>query len=182
MARERVVYHRGNRWVGKRPSCWTPHGISALVVLTRTARVSMSLKPFRGWCVMDIVSRRPPGGGRPDPLLERRERPSVKKVKLSERGAVKHLAPLETEYFSDHMPIVEALGMLQYDDGSPRQAGYLGIWTQGATWFCRMTDKDSSATLTAEGRTLDEALDTLAVLLSSENAPWTPGVKKAPRK
>jgi len=102
----------------------------------------------------------------------------MKKVKLSERGAVKHLAPLETEYLHEHMPIVEALAMLQYDDASPRQPGYLGIWTQGATWVCRITDKDANATLTAEGRSIDEALDTLAVLLGSENAPWTPASKR----
>lgn len=98
----------------------------------------------------------------------------MKKVKLSERGAVKHLAALESEYLADVQSVVEALGMLQYDDGSPRQPGYLGIWTQGSVWVVRLTDKDADAALTCEGRTLDEALDLLAVHLGSDDAPWEP--------
>jgi len=98
----------------------------------------------------------------------------MKKVKLSEKSSVKHLAALESEYLREVQPVVEALGMLQYDDGSPRQPGYLGIWTQGSAWVVRLTDNDASAQLTAEGRTLDEAMDMLAMYLGSEEAPWEP--------
>ena len=98
----------------------------------------------------------------------------MKKVKLSERSSVKHLAALESEYFRDVQSVVEALGMLQYDDGSSRQPGYLGVWTQGSAWVARITDKDVEAQLTAEGRTLDEALNLLALLLGAEDAPWEP--------
>lgn len=98
----------------------------------------------------------------------------MKKVKLSERSTVKHLAALESEYLRDCQSVVEALGMLQYDDGSARQPGYLGVWTQGSAWVVRFTDKDADASLTAEGRTLDEALDLLALLLGAEDAPWEP--------
>jgi len=102
----------------------------------------------------------------------------VKKVKLSERSTVKHLAAMETECFGAFMAVLEALAMLQYDDGTPRQAGYLGVWTQGSVWAARITDKDADATLTAEGRTLDEALGLLALLLGAEDAPWEPAARR----
>lgn len=102
----------------------------------------------------------------------------MKKVKLSDRSGVKHLAALETEYLRDCMAVVEQLALLQYDDGTARQPGYLGVWTQGSAWVVRVQDKDAEAQLTAEGRTLDEALDTLAHLLGAENAPWEPIAKR----
>lgn len=102
----------------------------------------------------------------------------MKKVKLSEKSSVKHLAALETEFLRDVLPVVEALGMLQYDDGAPRQPGYLGIWTSGSAWMVRLTDKDADAQLTCEGRTLDEALGLLALLLGAEDAPWEPCGRK----
>jgi hypothetical protein len=103
-----------------------------------------------------------------------RKRPNVKKVKVGDRATVRHLAALESEYLRDSLPVLEHLAVLQYEDGTPRQAGYLGIWTQGSTWTVRCTDKDADAQLTAEGRTLDEALDTLTLLLGSEAPPWEP--------
>jgi len=102
----------------------------------------------------------------------------VKKVKLSERSAVKHLAAIESEYFKEVISVVASLAMLQYDDGSPRQPSYLGVWSNGATWFVRITDKDSDASLTCEGRTLDEALDVLSLHLEADQAPWEPNTRR----
>lgn len=98
----------------------------------------------------------------------------MKKVKVGDRSSVKHLAAMESEMMRDRMAVVEALAMLQYDDGSPRQPGYLGVWTQGSAWVVRLTDKDAEASLTAEGRTLDEAMELLHMLLGAEDAPWEP--------
>lgn len=182
MGKEWNGYYRGNRWLGKRIGRWAPMGAYEFSVLTRTARLRMSGLPFRGVFLRLVDTRETfpwapflasPGA---------RWRPSVKKIKLADRATVKHLAPLESEYLRDHMPVVEALAMLQYDDASPRQPGYMGVWTQGSTWFCRLTDKDADATLTAEGRTLDEALDTLSVLLGSDNAPWEPNSRRKGKK
>lgn len=138
----------------------------------------MDVLPFRGVFLSELRSKAWGTGQLDGTVLERRRRSTVKKVKLSDRAAVKHLAPLETEYLKDSMPIIEALGMLQYEDGSSRQTSYLGIWSQGATWFVRITDKDADAQMTAEGRTIDEALDTLTLLLGSENAPWEPCTRR----
>jgi len=81
--------------------------------------------------------------------------------------------------FGDLFSIVEHLSLLQYDDGSQRQTGYLGVWTQGAQWVARITDKDADATLTATGRSLDEALQLLAMLLGADDAPWEPVSRRA---
>jgi len=103
----------------------------------------------------------------------------MRKVKVPERSTVKHLVALESELFRDVMPVVEFAGMLQYDDGSPRQPGYVGFWSNGVSWFFRATDKDADATLTTEGRTLDDALQLLALMLGADDAPW---VKNQPKR
>jgi len=173
-----ILIYRGNRWVGERPCRWAPMGVFFFKVLTGDSLIGMSSRPFRGVFATEGWSLWPHGGPMGRERIWERWRSNVKKVKLSERSAVRHLAPLETEYLSEHMAIIEQLAMLQYDDGSVRQTGYLGVWTQGSTWFVRVQDKDADASLTAEGRTLDEALDTLQLLLGSENAPWEPNTRK----
>lgn len=178
MGKEYNVRYRGNRWIGTKPCRWLPMGNSRFWVLTRDHVVCISVKPFRGQFACQWWSLVKGSGALRDKLLVERRRPEVKKVKLSERSAVKHLAPLETEYLCEHMAVIEALTMLQYDDGTPRQPGYMGIWVQGSTWFVRITDKDADATLTAEGRTFDEALDTLQLLLGSDTAPWEPNARR----
>jgi hypothetical protein len=102
----------------------------------------------------------------------------MRKVKVSERSTVKHLVAVESELFRDLMPIVEFGCMLQYDDGSPRQPGYVGFWSNGLSWFARATDKDADATLTTEGRTLDDALQLLSLMLGAEDAPWVSNPRK----
>jgi len=182
MGKSWVVYHRKRRWVGRRPSAWLPMGEGEFKVLTRTLCLGMRFLPFRGIRLWGVWSRGRSVGMLPSEAVQLREITSVKKVKLAERGAVKHLAALESEYLAEVQPVVEALGMLQYEDSSPRQPGYLGIWTQGSTWFVRLQDKDADAQMTCEGRTVDEALDTLAVLLGSENAPWEPCSRRKGKK
>lgn len=174
MPKEWFVMYSSRRWCGKRPSQWLPMGTCRYRILTDHWYVVISVKPFRGAFVVEKRRAAWCRTGQPHELLEARERPSVKKVKLADRSAVSRLAAQDTEYFADHGAIVDALSLLQYDDGSPRQPGYLGVWTQGSTWVVRITDKDADAQLTCEGRTLDEALDTLALHLGSDKAPWEP--------
>jgi len=147
-------------------------------LLTAHWEAVISFAPFRG---LFVVRKRRKTWGRAagdGELLERRRRPDVRKVKVSQRSTVKNLAPLQTLYLKEVQSVVDALAMLQYDDGTPRQPGYLGIWTNGSTWVVRISDKDADAQLTAEGRSLDEALDTLDVLLGTEDAPWEPVARR----
>lgn len=153
-------------------------GACSYWVLTGTRRYRIHVLPFRGGYVTEVWSKTwgldQPG----EVLIERRGRPNVKKVKLSDKSSVKHLAAMESEYLAACQPVIDALAMLQYEDGTPRQAGYLGIWTNGSAWVVRITDKDADAQLTMEGRTLDEALDTLAFNLGADEAPWEPCGRK----
>ncbi len=165
-------------WTGQRPRKWAPRGIFRYQLLTANFSVVIDAKPFRGQFASEFRSKtwgRSPGDGE---LLERLKRPSMKRVKVADRGRVKHLAALETDYFHDVFSVVQALASLQYDDGSSRQPGYLGIWTQGSAWVVRLTDKDAEAQLTCEGKSLDEALNLLALLLGAEDAPWELSAKK----
>ena len=98
----------------------------------------------------------------------------MKKVRLADRATVKHLAALESEYLRDCMPVVEQLALLQYDDGSPRQGGLLMVWCDGSAWVCCVKDRDAAAQIKTTGKTLDEALATMALMLGAEDAPWEP--------
>lgn len=149
-------------------------GVCEFWLLTFGRRFVISVKPYRGQFVREVWGWTQGPYPQLDVLLDERRRPSVKKVKVGDRSSVKHLAAMESEMMRDRMAVVEALAMLQYDDGSPRQPGYLGVWTQGSAWVVRLTDKDAEASLTAEGRTLDEAMELLHMLLGAEDAPWEP--------
>ena len=174
MAKEWSVFHRSRRWVRKRPCRWLPTGKGMYWLLTRGRRYAIRYSPFRGVRAVAWFRRDAPYGASLNDAEVVVEEADVKKVKITERSAVKHIAALETEYLSDCVAVVDSIAMLQYDDGSPRQGGYLGVWTQGSAWVARITDKDGEATLTAEGRTLDEALDLLTLLLGADDAPWEP--------
>ena len=172
MGRHWKIIARGIHWCGTRPRAFRPNGMGLFGVLTQRGTFVMRFLPFRG---VAVASWLPPGTswyGGIAPSDRAFEVPSVKKVKFSDRSSVKHLAALESNAFGSMLPIIEALAVLVYEDGSPRSPGYLGLWSQGATWFARITDKDAGAQLTCEGRTLDEALRTLALLLTADDAPW----------
>jgi len=172
------VFYRGNRWIGKRVCRWAPMGTYSFWVLTGTGYLRIASRPYRGLLVTEGWSFGASGSPARGTRLWTRWRTDVKKVKLSDRASVKHLAAMETEYLKDSLAVVEHLAMLQYEDGTPRQTGYLGVWSVGMTWFVRIQDKDADASLTCEGRTLDEALDNLTLQLGSENAPWEPNQRK----
>jgi len=85
---------------------------------------------------------------------------------------VKHLAPVETEIFKGLFPLVEHCCLRQYEDGDPREPGYLTIRTQGAAWSVQVKDADACVSFSAVAETLDKALETAALLLSCDEAPW----------
>jgi hypothetical protein len=98
----------------------------------------------------------------------------MKKVKREDRASVKNLAAVESEHFRDHLALVEHCCCLQYEDGSPRQPGWFTVRTSGAAWQVVVKDPDSCSSFTVVARTLDEALDSAALLLGCEEAPWEP--------
>jgi len=98
------------------------------------------------------------------------------KKKAAKGGAenVKHLAPVETKIFGELLSLVEHCAIRQYDDGDTREPGWITIKTQGAAWVVQVKDPDSAASFTALGSSLDQALETAALMLSCDEAPWEP--------
>lgn len=84
----------------------------------------------------------------------------------------RHLAPMESELFRDMMSLVEHCAVRLYDDNSPRDIGWWTVKTLGAAWVVQVKDPDSCCSFNAIGDTIDKALATAALLLSSEEAPW----------
>lgn len=97
-----------------------------------------------------------------------------KRQAKSVMGDANHLAPLESERLRDCLSLVEHCAVRKYDDGDPRETGWITIKTQGAAWIVQVKDPDGCCSFSAVGETLDKALETAALLLSCDEAPWEP--------
>lgn len=119
---------------------------------------------------------------------EEYERPDVKKRTSTVSGvdSPRHRAAVETTLLSTIMPLVEHMCITRYDDGDPREPGWVTIKTMGAAWVVQIKDPDSGTSFQSIGDTLDKALETAALLLSCDEAPWAndPFLKRkaAPKK
>jgi hypothetical protein len=96
---------------------------------------------------------------------------AIKKRSIDVSGVI-HLAAVETVLFSQHLALVEHCALRQYDDGSPREPGWITVKTTGAAWVVQVKDPDSRKSFTAVADTLDKALDTASLLLACDDAPW----------
>ena len=96
-----------------------------------------------------------------------------KNVKADASGG-KHLAAMESNIFAGLVPLIEHCALRQYEDGDPRETGWITIKTQGAAWSVQVKDPDACVSFTAVADTLDKALETAALLLSCDEAPWEP--------
>lgn len=94
-------------------------------------------------------------------------------VKSGAEGG-RHLAALETTRWHDLMSLVEHCAIRQYDDGEQRETGWLTIKTQGAAWVVQVKDPDGCCSFASVAETLDKALETAALLLACDEAPWEP--------
>lgn len=99
----------------------------------------------------------------------------MKKVNLlSTAGGskAKHLAPVESNLFTAFPSLIAHLAVTRYDDGDPRQPGWVTMKTQGSIWQCVAKDPDGAASLLATGQTIDDAIALLELLLGAPDAPW----------
>lgn len=87
-------------------------------------------------------------------------------------GTPVHLAPLECAVLAQHHSIVKHCAITRYDDGDPRQVGWVSIRTVGGVWQVEAKDPDTCQFLRVQQPSLDDALTLLALLLDSEDAPW----------
>lgn len=94
------------------------------------------------------------------------------KKRTAEVKDSQHLAAMETTRFADVMSLVEHCALLKYEDGSPRQPGWITIKTNGSAWTIQVKDPDTACSFAAVADTLDKAVETAALLLSCDDAPW----------
>lgn len=97
-----------------------------------------------------------------------------KKMTSADGKPPRHLAALESELLHDLMPLVEHMGVTAYDDGDARVPGFITIRTQGAAWVIDVKDPDSGNSFRIVDQTLDKALQSVALLLACDEAPWSP--------
>lgn len=95
-----------------------------------------------------------------------------KKAAVNGGASERHLCDMQTELFKAHLPLLEHCAIRQYDDGDSREVGWLQIGTNGSAWYVRVKDPDSGMSFTAIGATVDQALDTAALHLGCDEAPW----------
>lgn len=154
----------------------------------RRGSLGKAWKPFVmvvGGLKLDIVARRGwgyslfafhrPDGGTVLPWGECSwEEMKVKKKKKPEGGASTHthLAALETVLLGGHHSIVKHCAVTRYDDGDPRQPGWITLKTLGGVWQIEAKDPDTCQFLRVQQPSLDDAITLLALLLDSDEAPW----------
>lgn len=162
-------------WSGTRPRKWLPpfRKIEWKVRYKRST-ILLTWVPFRGiaaralWLPGDDWLAFPPEG-------QRWERPEMKKkVAGTGPGGEKHLVDMQTTLLKGHLPILEHCAFRQYDDGDPREPGWVTIATNGSAWVVTVKDPDSGNSFKVVGATIDQALDTAALHLACEEAPWEP--------
>lgn len=101
----------------------------------------------------------------------------MKKINLlagPNANRAKNLAAVESNLLTGFPAVIAHLAVVRYDDGDPRQPGWVQLRTQGALWQTTAKDPDGAASLTATGSTIDDALALLELLLSAPDAPWEP--------
>lgn len=94
------------------------------------------------------------------------------KKRSAEVKDVGHLAAVESSMFANMMSIVEHCALLKYEDGTPREPGWVTIKTNGSAWTVQVKDPDTACTFAATADTIDKALETAALLLSCDDTPW----------
>jgi hypothetical protein len=83
-----------------------------------------------------------------------------------------HLAAMETRVFGDLGNITAHCAVVRYEDGSPRQPGWVTMRTLGGAWQVTAKEPDAGCQLVSVANTLDDALAQLDLLLGAEDAPW----------
>ncbi len=158
----------------KRPRKWLPKGRSRYWLQLRDVTFHLTARRWIGMCAIAAYRGGTPHVGSAAPIW-RVEEPSMKKRgPKTGVGGEKHLAALESRIFADMLPLVEHCALRQYDDGEARETGWITLKTQGAAWCVQVKDPDSACAFTAVAETLDKALETAALLLSCDDAPWEP--------
>jgi len=104
------------------------------------------------------------------PVMEQRMR---KRTPQATQGSgPEHLAAMETRVFGALPNIIAHCGVVRYEDGTPRQPGWVTVRTLGGAWQVTAKEPDAQCQLVSVANTLDDALAQLDLLLGAEDAPW----------
>lgn len=167
-----------------RPRRWMPWGPQMFEVLVGNWKYVLTSVPNKGICCIAVGPRVAMYAPR-DPAFRHFEVPNMKKKNVaSSAGPVKHLAPVDTNLLPSLLSLVEHCCLTQYDDGDAREPGWITVKTQGAAWVVQVKDPDSGTSFSSVAESIDKALETAALLLSCDEAPWTPDawLQKAKKK
>lgn len=160
------------RWHPPSPGHTLPKSEKWIYVIVGGRMVSLQYLPWRG---IAWRATRKPGDPRRGllPWEVQRGRPEMKKKQIvAHMPDATHLAAMESEMFREMMSIVEHLAVTRYEDGEPRKPGIIILCTRGSAYQAIVKDNDTDLCFTAAGKTLDEALETAALYLGTESAPW----------
>lgn len=135
-----------------------------LVVMLYTGRQGVTLYSWKGPYGVRLWAE---GAESYDEVLSMK-----KKSPPSNSGGQQHLAAIESNILSQCLALVKHMAVVQYDDGTVRKPGWITIKTFGSAWQVEAKDPDSCLSLRVIENSLDEALQLLALLLESDEAPW----------
>lgn len=96
-----------------------------------------------------------------------------KKKALKDSPQTVHSAAMETNLFHSLPGITAHCAVTRYEDGDPRQVGWVTITTQGALWKVTVKDPDSAASFVMTAPTLDECISMANLMLETDEAPWS---------
>lgn len=158
----------------KRPCRWLPRGRGQFYLRHWQRVYLLTFRPWLGICVVAMWDMKLKVSVL-DPPAWQWEFPNMKKrTAVSPGDGGQHRAALESVIFGGLLPLVEHCAVTRYDDGDPRQPGWITIKTQGVGWVVQVKDPDGACSFQAIAETLDKALETAALLLACDEAPWEP--------
>jgi len=172
---DRVARTQRPRVGWTRPCQWAPRRHFTLTLFWGCNRVELCYHPGRGYYARRMwkAGTLPVNGvyfPPPECLMKRR----VVSSAAPSPGVASHLAAIESVMLTPVPNIVAHLAVTRYDDGTPRQPGWLTVRTEGVSWKVIAKDPDGQCSLTAIAQSVDDALALMDLMLGAEDAPWEP--------
>jgi len=96
----------------------------------------------------------------------------LKRVVASETGKQEELQGPALEWATTHPALHEYLTLEKYPDGGQRQTATLLLFVEGTEWKGCLRDRDTSRTLWASAGSLLDVIETLELILQSDDAQW----------
>lgn len=96
----------------------------------------------------------------------------IKKLRRTGRGAVAAVEAKDSSWIEAYPALHEYLTCLVGEDGKPRQAATLNLFTESGSWKAWLNDRAEGASLCASGETVEGLLGALEAMLESANPPW----------